>query len=135
MTFSAVFVTCSCVALINIALVETNSRLNKRTNKLPYGHHIWLIMAPYNNSYLRNESSSCKKSNTLHLNITPPPPHSPCTSTCTPSTAHHTAFHNPLHTTNKQTHKAYLCKQRQNGTRCRDGVKVLSSHSSSLVDF
>ena len=39
-----------------------------------------------------------------------------------------TAFHNPsLHTTNK--HKAYLCKWRQNGTRCRDDVKVLWCHS------
>jgi len=37
------------------------------------------------------------------------------------------AFHNPsLHTTNK--HTAYLCKWRQNGTRCRDGVKVLWCH-------
>ena len=32
---------------------------------------------------------------------------------------HHTAFHNPLHTTNKQ-----------NGTSCRDGVKVLWCHSN-----
>ena len=32
-----------------------------------------------------------------------------------------------LHTTNK--HKAYLCKWWQNGTRCRDGVKVLWCHS------
>ena len=32
----------------------------------------------------------------------------------------HTAFHNPpLHTTKK--HIAYLCKWRQNGTRCRKG--------------
>ena len=47
----------------------------------------------------------------------------------TPSTTHMhpTAFHNPpMHTTNK--HKAYLCKWRQNGTRCRDGVKVLWYH-------
>ena len=57
--------------------------------------------------------------------------HSPCTSKCTthpplPTTC--TAFHNPsLHTTNK--HKAYLCKWWQNGTRCRDGVKVLWCHS------
>ena len=46
----------------------------------------------------------------------------------TPTTTHHTAFHNlSLHTTNK--HKAYLCKWWQNGTRCRDGVKVLRCHS------
>ena len=54
----------------------------------------------------------------------------------TPSTTHHTAFHNPpQHTTNK--HKAYLCKWQQNGTRCRDGVKVLWCHSHlySLVGF
>ena len=70
--------------------------------------------------------------------------HSPCTSKCTthlplhtyhytpttthPPLPHPTAFHNPsLHTTNK--HKAYLCKWWQNGTRCRDGVKVLWCHS------
>ena len=46
----------------------------------------------------------------------------------TPSNTHHTAFHNPpLHTTNK--HKAYWSKWWQNGTRCRDGVKVLWCHS------
>ena len=45
-----------------------------------------------------------------------------------PTTTHPIAFHNPsLHTTNK--HKAYLCKWQQNGTRCRDGVKVLWCHS------
>ena len=38
---------------------------------------------------------------------------------CTPTTTHPT--------TNK--HKAYLCKWWQNGTRCRDGVKVLWCHS------
>jgi len=44
------------------------------------------------------------------------------------TTTHPTAFHNPsLHTTNK--HKAYLCNWQQNGTRCRDGVKVLWCHS------
>ena len=50
----------------------------------------------------------------------------------TPSTTHHTAFHNPpLPTTNK--HKAsYLCKWWQNGTRCRDGGKVLWCHSHLL---
>ena len=51
----------------------------------------------------------------------------------TPSTTHPTVFHNPpLHTTNK--HKVYLCKRRQNGTRCRDSVKVLWYHSD-LVWF
>ena len=49
--------------------------------------------------------------------------HSPCTSTST----HHTAFHNPLHTTNK--HTKHICVSSQNGTRCRDGVKVLWCHS------
>ena len=40
----------------------------------------------------------------------------------TPITTHHNAFCNPppLHTTNK--HKAYLCRWRQIGTRCRNGV-------------
>ena len=56
---------------------------------------------------------------TLYIAATHNITHSPCTSTCT--THHHIVFHNsPLHTTNK--HKAYLCKWRQNGTRCRDGV-------------
>ena len=46
----------------------------------------------------------------------------------TPTTTDPTAFNNPpLHTTDK--HKAYLYKWRQNGTRCRDGVKVLWCHS------
>ena len=41
----------------------------------------------------------------------------------TPSTTHSTAFHNPpMHTTN--TRHSW-----QNGTRCRDGVKVLWCHS------
>ena len=56
--------------------------------------------------------------------------HSLCTFKCTIYThhSHPSAFHNPsLHTTNK--HKAYLCKWWQNGTRCRDGVKVLWCHS------
>ena len=57
--------------------------------------------------------------------------HSPCTSTCTPITTGPTAFHNPpLHTTNKT--KAYLCKWQLNGTRCRDGVKVLWCDSHLL---
>ena len=61
------------------------------------------------------------------------PTHSLCTSKCTthlPLPTHHYPphCHNPsLHTTNK--HKAYLCKWWQNGTRCRDGVKVLWCHS------
>ena len=58
---------------------------------------------------------------------------SPCTSTCTHSTTYHIAFHNSLHTTNK--HKAYLCKQQQNGTRCRDGVKVDGSILNILLLF
>ena len=46
----------------------------------------------------------------------------------TPTTTHPTAFHSPpLPTTNK--HKACLCKWWQNGTRRRDGVKVLWCHS------
>ena len=52
--------------------------------------------------------------------------HSPCTSTCTP----HPALHTPLPST------TFLCTQltntkhsRQNGTRCRDGVKLLWCHS------
>ena len=57
--------------------------------------------------------------------------HSPCTSKCTT----HPPIPTPLPsttllctcTTNK--HKAYLCKWWQNGTRCRDGVKVLWCHS------
>ena len=40
-----------------------------------------------------------------------------------PTTTHPTAFHNPSLQTNK--YKAYQCKWQQNGTRCRDGVKVL----------
>ena len=44
----------------------------------------------------------------------------------TPTTTDLTAFHNPsLYTTNK--HIAYF-KWQQNGTRCRDGVKVLWCH-------
>ena len=46
----------------------------------------------------------------------------------TPSNTQHTVFHNPpLHTINQ--HKAYLSKRRQNGTRCRDGAKVLWCHA------
>ena len=47
----------------------------------------------------------------------------------------HDAKNPSLHTTNK--HIAYLCKWWQNGTRCRDGVKVLWCHwfPSSLVGF
>ena len=52
--------------------------------------------------------------------------HSPCTSTCTP----HPALHTPLPST------TLLCTQLtntkpswQNGTRCRDGVKLLWCHS------
>ena len=58
--------------------------------------------------------------------------HSPCTSTCTkhtPSTTQPTALHNsPMHTTNPR-------HSWQNGTRCRDGVKVLwcCSHLVWLV--
>ena len=45
--------------------------------------------------------------------------YSPCTSKCT--THSPLPSHNPsLHTTNN--HKAYLCKWRQNDTRCKDGV-------------
>ena len=41
-----------------------------------------------------------------------------------------TAFHNSsLHTTNKHKAYSYFCKWWQNGTRCRDGVKVLWCHS------
>ena len=50
----------------------------------------------------------------------------------TPTTTHPTASHNPsLHTTNTNRIfvKPYLCKWWQNGTRCRDGVKVLWCHS------
>ena len=35
------------------------------------------------------------------------------------------AFHNP----SLQTNTKHICKWRQNGTRCRDGVKVLWCHS------
>ena len=48
--------------------------------------------------------------------------HSPCTSKFT------THPHYPPHY-KKQQHKSYLCKRWQNGTRCRDGVKVLWCHS------
>ena len=65
---------------------------------------------------------------TLYIAATHSITHSPCTSTCTPSTTNHPDFYNPLHTTKKK-HKVYLCKQRQNGTKCRDGVKVLLCHS------
>ena len=34
----------------------------------------------------------------------------------------------PMHPITKK-HKSYLCKRWQNGTRCRDGVKVLWCHS------
>ena len=54
-----------CVGKILRSLRRTVTSTNVRIN-LPYGHHFWLIMAPYNNSYLRNERSSYKKSNTLH---------------------------------------------------------------------
>ena len=48
--------------------------------------------------------------------------HSPCTSKCT--------THPPLPTPlQKNKNKSYLCKRWQNGTRCRDGVKVLWCHS------
>ena len=50
--------------------------------------------------------------------------HSPCTSK-------HTT-HPPLPTTLQKKQKAYLCKWWQNGTRCRDGVKVLWCRSHLL---
>ena len=46
--------------------------------------------------------------------------HSPCTSKCT------THPHHPPH---YKKHKAYWCKWWQNGTRFRDGMKVLWCHS------
>ena len=49
--------------------------------------------------------------------------HSPCTLKRT--------THSPLPTP-LQKHKAYLCKWWQNGTRCRDGVKVLYTVASSV---
>ena len=37
--------------------------------------------------------------------------------------------HPPIPTPLQKKHKSYLCKRWQNGTRCRDGVKVLWCHS------
>ena len=54
--------------------------------------------------------------------------HSPCTSTCTTHPALPTTLASTTLCT-QQAHKAYLCKWRKNGTRHRDGVKVLWCHS------
>ena len=58
--------------------------------------------------------------------------HSPSTSTCTT----HPALPTPMPSTTllctQLTNTKYLCKWQQNGTRCRDRVKVLGT---SLVGF
>ena len=59
---------------------------------------------------------------TLYISATHNITHSPCKSTCTTHPATPTTLPS---TTLLCTQQAYLCKWQQNGTRCRNGVKVL----------
>ena len=75
---------------------------------------------------------------TLYIAATHNITHSPCTQHVLHtqhyplSTTHHNAFCNPppLHTTNK--HKVYLCRWRQIGTRCRNGVTTSACRDWTL---